>query len=314
MFFLQACVGSLGLLFLYVLFILVVLKEDGYSSVAIWSWRDVVMAPAIASALMFIVFFCLQYFWSIRSTSIFDGENSRRKSSDQRKRLLSETDWNRSQDAISASLHSVELSQLNTYHESVTFSSVLLILAYLIYLVFIAFALLTPCSRCQTPYHAISIGLCITYGIRIITEIIAATFTYYSLRLLIYELDLMQKSRNDYRFFYRVLPDLTTPFWIHWMHYISAFMFVCSIVGALCVIFWTTNHDCEATCPRRFEAYFFLTIAIFLLEGLYLLSLLLFVYLRRVLSVEAVLAAVAAFTARPTLSPKAADEGGEDEE
>jgi len=270
------------------------------------------MAPAIASAMMFIVFFCLQYFWSIRSTSVFD-ENSRRTSG-QRKRLLSETDWNRSQDAISASLHSVELSQLNTYHESATFSSVLLILSFLVYLVFFAFALLTPCSHCQTPYHAISIGLCITYGIRIITEIITATFTYYSLRLLINELDLMQKSRNDYRFFYRVLPDLTTPFWIHWLHYISAFMFVCSIVGALCVIFWTINHDCEVTCPRRFEAYFFLTIAIFIFEGLYLLSLILFIYLRRMFSVDAVLATVAAFMARPTSSPKAADEGEEEEE
>jgi len=304
---LQLCVGSLGFLFLYVLFILVVLKEDGYSPVAVWTWGEVLMIPSIASFLFFIIFFCLQYFSAgpvgiISSSRVRD--ESRRietevrrfsnfESDSQKRRLLS--DWNRSQDEASSFLHGMDIEGLRSYHESVIFRSILLIFSYAVFLVFHSFALVVPCSRCTTPYHALAIGWTVVYGLRLLLEMVTMIYYYYFLHLLITELSILQKSRNDFRFFKRVLPDLNEPDWMRWAKYFYWFLVLLTIVGALFSLFWILNNECKLTCPRRFETYSHLTIAIFILEGIYILSQLAFGYFTRISSLEAILNIAKAF-------------------
>eukprot|EP00456_Euglypha_rotunda_P032397 TRINITY_DN25110_c0_g1_i4.p1 TRINITY_DN25110_c0_g1~~TRINITY_DN25110_c0_g1_i4.p1 ORF type:complete len:220 (+),score=8.99 TRINITY_DN25110_c0_g1_i4:102-761(+) len=182
--------ATVAILLFYVLFILVILKEDGRTSVSTWPWRRVITVPLIGCFFGAFCFLCIHYIsigtlttdteWIVRSgfsgpVRFNSGKRKEKKATDERI-LLQQSDYTSRPmlleipDDINSFLHSIDVSWLELFHEICVFRSFLLIICYIFFTLFAASIIIIPCTSCNAPYHALAIALCSSYGVRFFTQ------------------------------------------------------------------------------------------------------------------------------------------------
>jgi len=182
----------------------------------------------------------------------------------------------------------LEIENLELYHEIVIFRSLLLIFTYGFYVTYSAFLIRIPCNHCDTPYRMMAIALVSTYGIRIFCLLWNLFFNFHFYRLMTTEVDMLKHSTSDYRFFFKVVPDLSRNGSLSVSTGIELAMFMITLAFALLNTLWIAQDLCEKSCPRIFHAYEYLQVALYLLEVSYVISVLILRYLKRTLGIEGI--------------------------
>jgi len=102
------------------------------------------------------------------------------------------------------------------------------------------------------------------------------------------EVNVLKHSTSDYRFFFRVVPDLQGINGLSASNGLEMILFTITLAFALLNTLWIAQDLCESTCPRIFQSYKYLQIALYLFESLFVISGLVMMYLKRSLGVEGV--------------------------
>jgi len=272
----KLCAGVSSLLILYLLFILVVLKSDGYTSVARWPWGSILL-PLLSVCAFFVgIWVLIHYFFSFQLPALDRLLRSK----------LDDGGLSAIRDQARKFLLRVDTQTLMLYYEAHAFRAFMLMLLYAIFIGLAALVSRTPCHGCNTPYHLLSYGAITCYGLRFLLVFISSQIENRRTKLLMSELRHFQSSCDEERFFRRALPDLkghSTGF-----NFFSVIFFVSTLLFAALGVAWIVEGDCKHICPRQVDSNknYFYGLSVF--ELAYLASAVVDRYLCRTMGVEAV--------------------------
>ncbi len=185
----------------------------------------------------------------------------------------------------------VNVYSIGNYAESYVFRDVVLALCFLVFIIFSFFVGTTACSGCNTPYKVVAIVTGIAYLIRF-------GILWYHLTYFFAHFNTMTKEIFSYqhgfdrvgesRMFNDVVPDLHWPNQWWWSGVIDAGFFVTTLALSALGSMWLSGNECAVRCTRLFHYMQYLIAGVFVVEGLYIISVLLLRFYRRASGVEAV--------------------------
>jgi len=252
--------------------IFIVLKVDGKTAVANWSWGTILVIPIAVAAVCMAIWLVFRFYVDLAQPDNTDtGQlNSARDFLKDRRR--------------------VNVYTIESFAEASVFRHSLLFVAYAFLLVYGALAARTACGNCATPYTFISIGASVCYAIRLGLLCYSLTRYYAHYRVMTKELFKYQHEFDkigESRMFNDVVPDLFWPSYWEWGVLIDAGVFITTVGFATMLTIWTSHNECALTCAAKYHNCSYLLYGMWSVEGLYVISAGLIRFFKRSSGVEA---------------------------
>lgn len=251
---------SLAFLTLDYFLVIMVMKIDGKTSVADWSWFRICLAPCAIILGFACLWMTIHYFsWpSVSSDQTIDVDRT----------FLQ---------------HAVSAKSIEAYHEIKTFRDLLLLGLYTLIMVYCGIIYNTPCESCNTPYKMLSLGCALTYGLRSLYVLFFLYFDWYRLRLMSSEIRRYQHSpkENERRLFQQAFCDIHRDGDWRYAVVIHAILVVSTLILAFFGTLWIENGDCMQICGKQYYSYKYLLVCLYCGEAFFIISLLLQAYLHR---------------------------------
>lgn len=261
--------GILFVLSTFAIVVMVVFKVDNISPFVDWNWFDVTLIPGIVSFTMLLIWMITHYI--TYDTSIAEVD------------VVSPGD----EYVYEKFLESVEVANIESYHEAKSFWDLLLCLAYIGVVAMGALIYFTPCSDCSTPYDLLALGTVFSYGFRLVYRLTCAFHEYYRMRNMVSEVDRWQVSKDNQRFFGDVARDLAYQVFGFGVLF-DMLMWCLTLTLALFGLVWVINGDCESHCSDTIACVRTLVYTIFVVEAVYVLAGLVLSFYRRITAVESI--------------------------
>jgi len=262
-----------GALSIELLIIFIILKVDGRTGVAHWSWTLLLVIPLGAAAVCALVWLTVHYVSTL-------ADNLQSVDNLDPKEYLRNRSY-------------VNVFHIDNYSEASVFRESLLVICYLAFFSYGVVVYTTSCSGCNTPYKMMSIGVTICYGFRLILLGYMCTLKYAHFRVITKEVFAYQHGFDqvgESRMFNEVIPDLYWPKneWWWWITRIDFGVFLITVMFAVIGTLWIASNECALKCNRLFHYCQYLLVGMYVVEGLYIVTALLLRFYKRSSGVEAI--------------------------
>jgi len=245
------------------LVVFIILKLDGFTVLNHLDWIKLVVIPFVIAMTCVIIYMLIHFF--------SDGAENVDKA-----HILHPPQVLQEQDP----------SLIENYNELHVFRDILLFCLYLLFIVYGLLIYFTPCASCNTPYPMLSLGVVVTYALRVLVLIYHFRVYYVRYNLMAFEIANYQTLSDDNRFFNQALPDLHVSDDWSISYILDIAMFLFTILLALLGTVWVANNECAVRCVKLFHYSKYLLAGMYVFEAFYLVSCLMLRFYVRTSGVE----------------------------
>lgn len=179
------------------------------------------------------------------------------------------------------------VAQIEAYHERYVFRDLMFLLALVVMIGYASLAAaVSTCRACEIPFAtAATFVILISLG-RMFVLLLRAYFDYHRYRELCREIRYLKTWRDEQRFRDFVVPSVASRYNFSPYTVVEGMLVVASMCFLVLGTVWVETDACITTCSRSYHLCKYLTVTMYGVEGLYILSVLALYYLRRAYGVE----------------------------
>jgi hypothetical protein len=260
----------LGGVALELMIIFIILKADHSTAVDSWSWIYLLAIPLALAAVCAAAWLAIDYFVTLAADFPHVDPDHARDFLKNRRR--------------------VNVYGIADYSETWVFRAGVLLICYIFMIVYGVLVYVTPCANCNTPYGMLALGVTLCYGGRAIILCYDLVMHFAHFKTITKEVFKYQHEFDkvgETRMFQQVVPDLYWPSTWSWGILIDGGIFLTTVLFAVLGTMWIRGHECALRCVRTFHYCQYFLLAMYVLEGLYVVTALLLRFYQRSSGVEA---------------------------
>jgi hypothetical protein len=184
-------------------------------------------------------------------------------------------------------LNTTNVDEIEIYHERYLFRDIMMVFAHLVTITYASLITASPCSSaCKTPFGMFALAVTIINVLRLAVLFVRAYFDFHRLREVCSEIRYFKSWRNEKRLKEHAIPAVVSKnsFNIYTL-FEGILLCACMVFLGLATI-WVESGECIDTCNKGYILTNHLVVALFMVEAMYLLSVIALVFFRRTSGLE----------------------------
>lgn len=182
----------------------------------------------------------------------------------------------------------VDTRSIDNLNQGSILRDILRLVGYAAVIVYSVLLLVTvSCLSCNVPWKMIAVGFCCSYFLRSIMLFWNGFYSFHRLNDMKREVRVYQEALNTTRLFDQSIPYLNTKTPMkQYAPFVDLFLWLSVLTFATLGTLWFQKDQCASSCPTAFHLYFYLLLAVFVIEGANLLSKAVLIYYARLSYIE----------------------------